>query len=461
MTLVVGMVDADGVSADETLFRLALTDLAPALVDRWWNAGARDPSFVRAATSNHMSTAEAGRYLSAQVTTGADLDKHRRAYITGDLAVVLHRAGHTTPVDQRRYIRTGPHTANTLIPYATLGVEDLAFIERCVDTKISAEDAAGFWLAGFDADDIDTIKTLLGKRISGDDALAFTEAGVLDPDLMVSMHTSGLNGTAVTAYRRLGFDLAEMRRLHEAFVSPDRVEGYREAGIETVDDIETLCSGRASQWVDPDDAGRYRDAGATTAADMRRLADAGVSSAVAVEFAEVGVTDLDDMIRYTDVRLFGSDISAFRSMGIERIDDMLDLEEAGIRDYEARWYVNGGVDDIATMKALHAGGVDGTMAAAYRRAGVPVELMSTLAGLRVRGNTAEHFARLGFSGDDMVTFAEAQVSLSEVDLWVRAGVTTVAEILDLERQGADASRHLRSVRRGSNRDARVDWKQRR
>lgn len=118
----VGMVrDSGAMSADETLFRLALADWEPLRVDGWWEAGVRDPVVART-LADRMTSLAARQWINAGIPP-EHITRHQRV-ATVRYANALTAHGIVDPVAQRRFIRTRLTDAQ-FHHYRSMGIDSI------------------------------------------------------------------------------------------------------------------------------------------------------------------------------------------------------------------------------------------------------------------------------------------------------------------------------------------------
>lgn len=352
-------------SADETVFRLALTDLPAGDVDRLVDAGARDPSLVRVGLRLRYDIDALVVYAESGVATGVDVEAHDRANITPAAARALHAAGCADAGEQRRWRRTH---------------------------KIGRGDRRFYFQAGVIHDD--DIAALVAAKVTGKNAVDYVAQGVRSPADMLALRAAGVRPNVVGQYRRAGITSMEaMLALAARAVLPDAVNRFREHNIDSVDDMRALAKAK----VYPHMVDGYQRAEVARIGDMIRLAQVGVNGWIAELFARDGVTGVDEMIaawnspneplrrlarsKHAPTESGWSAVNQFGRFGVTRRTHVADLWEA---DY-----------DPATVEICGRDGVSVADLAAVAAAGVPREVALSAVSDGAR------------SADEIITYARS------------------------------------------------------
>lgn len=304
------MVDADGeMCPDEVVFRLALPDIAPHDLGRLWAAGTRDPDMIALVFDHFYGINDVIRYATAGVVTADDARRHLNARISPAAARALHRAGHTTPADQRAWVRdhrpTGPGRRIDAQRYFAAGVLD-------------PDDAAALEAAGVD----------------GAGAINYVDVDIDEPADMIRLAALDVDNADVARYRHLGVDTVDaMVRFASIGVKPGDIDDYR--GVEPdvpLDRIKTL----AERYVTSGRLAGFRTAGITNDPDLFTLAAAGVTGVFAAQCHHDGTGTVDEIIaRWADPhdpihQIQPSDVvPRYQQSGVTRSRDMTALSAAG------------------------------------------------------------------------------------------------------------------------------------
>lgn len=270
MTATVAMVDTDGRSADETLFRLALIDWPASVVDAWWGCGARDPEMARYARSEGLRPQDLGAYLTSGVTTLDALRSHRDVGITGpataafvvlgvdDLAEQRAWAHRVDPRAVHRYVAdTSIRSIDDIVAlvhaevdpsrvalFRNAGVEEVRDIVRLAEHGVTASATVSMVRRGVDPNPKALIRAAARTLDSRGHADWFRRAGVTSKSMMLRLHKVGVTGIDAYTYANEAniADPADMLRLARAHIPPLGAKMYRAGGIESVDDMVDLMA---------------------------------------------------------------------------------------------------------------------------------------------------------------------------------------------------------------------------
>lgn len=390
-------------SADETVFRLALTDLPAGDVDRLWDAGAHDLDAIRWAIDNQISLTGVVMYAQGGVVARADLEAHLAADITPSVTVTLADGGVVDPGEQRRFV-TEVVSLRTIVNCQRDGVNDLEAIAAIAASKgpLACE-----WLVGrgYPLPDgkpsevtIDEVRGALGQ---------------FPPRIVV---TSILTHHSLS---RLPYFYKEPLRLDEVTVIGLLADGVR-------GDIAQQCAALGitdrRHWV----------ALSRARCNFRPADLAG--------WAKVGVTDPEVMLarQNQSPSLTGHDVGYYRQFGVADLDTMTELAAAGVRPPLLGIYKANHVHDPADAIRLRRAGVEPDTVGAYRASAHPVSVDNIVAYAAVDLGPADVIGYLDAgvtSIDDMETLREHKVrgvnarSFALAGLYHRGHPATIDEIL--------------------------------
>lgn len=337
-------------SADETLFRLALFDWPAEAVSVFWNAGCRNPDDARTWNRNGLTADVIVLYTRVGLDRVDEMVKHHRANLPPDVVAILNAAGITDPVAQRRSTRSGL-TGVAIDRYRALGVTNYDHMKVLHDAKTPRHHIA--------------------------DCVA---AGLIDPNLIAALYDAGIN--TPSRYIDAGFtDAATMLRLQRHGVSSHDAYWFTQAGFHTEHE---MVSCRAA-GIRGEDANWFTRSGVHDPAEMADLIRHGVTGAHAARYTrhfthDTSPADWPEIKRICDsTNHSGTDfLNAVSWIGLTTVDDLRDAAAAGLTGTKINNYYRHGFTgrDVITLARA---GLSGPAAARLRDTD-PDRLAAILAG---------------------------------------------------------------------------------
>lgn len=270
------MTTAATTNPDYVVFRIALADLPPDTIDRWW-ANTSDPTVVRKLIRAGINPKRYDDYLHSGVDSPTEIARLHNKSIAPPTVHGYRQCGVTDPLDMRRLwhrncrpddlitltnagltlddihdLVADGHSGRRLVAYTTVGLTDPATIRRLVAARVMAFDVEAFRASGVedldrmvaitaagvpgvdyqrfltaDITEIDHMVRLLTHEVSSLDANGYRQLGVDTVDAMVDSATRGMTPTVLGAYRTVPVATSNAEALHAAGVSPTDAHAYQ------------------------------------------------------------------------------------------------------------------------------------------------------------------------------------------------------------------------------------------
>lgn len=329
MTLVLG----DDTAAEETLFRLALSDLDVNDVDRWWTYGFRNPVVVRQCIDQRLNLPVVERYRNVGLDDPDEIWRHHMADLDPEAAHNFALIGIHEPVAQRRAARNGI-TAKRLRLFRRAGLTDLDDMHRLLDAKVH-------WY----------LPTLLNEKfgsVTVDDVLAVHHAQIDTSEIhgLADLGVTTIAGLFANAGR--GIKARDVYHFRLADPAGSRDKNPPWLSIDTVEDL--LAHG-----IDGTTAHTYATKGDVRNRDgWKRLAATGVTAKDVEALAAIGIVGLDSILFAAQAGLTARKANNYRRAGFGG-EGVIRLAAAGITAGKATAYREAGIELIIDMIAAHTG----------------------------------------------------------------------------------------------------------